>query len=62
MGKRIDEKKRVKQRKSVFNDKMKVQRKKNLQLYLFETFKYTINCCVILLKVHLTADIFFSAK
>ena len=35
--------------KCVFNDMLKVQRKQNLQLYLFETVKYTINWSVILL-------------
>ena len=29
---------------------LKVQRKQNLQLYLFETVKYTINCSVVLLN------------
>ena len=49
-GKHSDDKNRVKQRKCVFNDMLKVQRKQNLQLYLFETVKYTINCSVILLN------------
>ena len=40
-GKHSDDKKRAKQRKCVFNDMLKVQRKQNLQLYLFETVKYT---------------------